>query len=188
MSTSWVSMTMSPNVLSDGVGWVPKVGEKSFWWIWPCCDDARVNELGFCIDARGEAAENGEWRLRRRSASETMTGSGFGRALLLKGGGGGMEAWLNGDRVVDDGDAEGCGAGSNLMGGSEMSEAMEGWEFAGGGGFDANIFESRGLLLFSELYITATFVDGEFIVPVRDHPMAMLLLVSINSFTANCNR
>jgi hypothetical protein len=28
------------------------------------------------------------------------------------------------------------------------------------------------LLLFSELYMTATFVDGEFMVPVRDHPMA----------------
>jgi hypothetical protein len=58
-----------------------------------------------------------------------------------------------------------------LTGGSEMSEAMEGCELAGGGGFEDGSFGSRELL-FSELYMTATFVDGEFIVPVRDHPMA----------------
>jgi hypothetical protein len=28
------------------------------------------------------------------------------------------------------------------------------------------------LLLFSALYMTATLVEGEFMVPVRDHPMA----------------
>lgn len=27
---------------------------------------------------------------------------------------------------------------------------------------------------FSDVYITATFVEGEFIVPVSDHPMAWL--------------
>jgi hypothetical protein len=26
---------------------------------------------------------------------------------------------------------------------------------------------------FSDVYITATFVEGEFIVPVSDHPMAV---------------
>jgi hypothetical protein len=107
--------------------------------------------------------------------------------VLLKGGGGGMEVWLNGDRVVDAGDADGCGAGSNLMGGSEISEAMDGWELAGGGGFDEDGFESRGLLLFSELYMTATLVDGEFIVPVRDHPIAVLLLVSMKRLDATRN-
>jgi hypothetical protein len=43
------------------------------------------------------------------------------------------------------------------------------------------------LLLFSELYMTATLVDGEFIVPVRDHPIAVLLLVSMKRLDATRN-
>jgi len=31
ISTSWVSITMSPKVLSEGVEYDPKVGEKSLW-------------------------------------------------------------------------------------------------------------------------------------------------------------
>jgi hypothetical protein len=78
-----------------------------------------------------------------------------------------MEAWLN--RVEEDGEARTCCADSNLMGGMDMRDAMEGCELAGGGGL-----ETWGLLpLLSELYMTATLVDGEFMVPVRDHPMAI---------------
>lgn len=53
-----------------------------------------------------------------------------------------------------------------------MSDAIEGCELACGG-FDGAACGSR-VLLFSELYMTATFVDGEFMVPVRDHPMAVV--------------
>jgi hypothetical protein len=56
--------------------------------------------------------------------------------------------------------------GSNLRGVSAMSDAMEGCGF----GFDG---AALALLLFSELYMTATFVEGEFMVPVRDHPIAV---------------
>lgn len=90
--------------------------------------------------------------------------------MLVNAGGGGMDEWLN---CAMDGDWRGCCAGSNLAGGSEMSEAIDGCELAGGGGcfVDAG-FPSRGLL-FSELYMTATLVEGEFMVPVKDHPIAM---------------
>jgi hypothetical protein len=50
-----------------------------------------------------------------------------------------------------------------------MSDAMEGCGFGFGGA-------ALVLLLFSELYITATFVEGEFMVPVRDHPIAVAML------------
>jgi len=80
-----------------------------------------------------------------------------------------MEVWLKCDIV--DGEGSGC-VDSNLMGGSEMSDAIEGCELDGGG-FGGAAFVSRGWL-FSELYITATLVDGEFMVPVRDHPIAVL--------------
>jgi hypothetical protein len=52
-----------------------------------------------------------------------------------------------------------------------MSDAMEGCGFGFGGAALALL-----LLLFSELYITATFVEGEFMVPVRDHPIAVAML------------
>ena len=52
-----------------------------------------------------------------------------------------------------------------------MSEAMEGCVLAGER-FDGAGFVSRPEL-FSDVYMTATFVDGEFIVPVSDHPMAV---------------
>lgn len=45
--------------------------------------------------------------------------------------------------------------------------------------FDGAGFVSRPVLLLSDVYITATFVDGEFIVPVSDHPMAVKVLVWI---------
>jgi hypothetical protein len=162
---------MSPKVLSDGVVYVPNVGEKSLLWGWACCDDVRAKDVWLCSKTPGEAAEKGECRLRRRSASETETGSGDGRRLLLNGGGGGMEAWLK--RIEEDGEARTWCVDSNLMGGTDMRDAIEGCELAGGGGWKAVAFETWVLLpLFSELYITATFVDGEFMVPVRDHPMA----------------
>lgn len=50
-----------------------------------------------------------------------------------------------------------------------MREAIEGWLFVIGS-IDCVVVAS--LALFSELYITATLVDGEFIVPVSDHPIA----------------
>ena len=43
-------------------------------------------------------------------------------------------------------------------------------------------FGGAGFILrlspFSDVYMTATLVDGEFIVPVSDHPIAMNLLVT----------
>lgn len=40
-----------------------------------------------------------------------------------------------------------------------------------------SVLEGGGLVLrfspFSEVYMTATLVDGEFMVPVSDHPIAM---------------
>jgi hypothetical protein len=52
---------------------------------------------------------------------------------------------------------------------------MEGWALArvglGGGGFVVRPSP------FSEVYMTATFVEGEFMVPVSDQPIAMQELV-----------
>ena len=63
------------------------------------------------------------------------------------------------------------GGCSNLTGGFDMSAAIDGRVLAGErlAGPD---FVSRPVL-FSDVYITATFVDGEFIVPVSDHPIAV---------------
>lgn len=52
--------------------------------------------------------------------------------------------------------------GSNLTGGSERSDVIEVWV----AGLAVRVS------LISEVYMTATLVDGEFIVPVRDHPIA----------------
>lgn len=116
----------------------------------------------------GELLEKGECRFRRRSASETMTGSGLGMLLY---------AWLVGGGGIDDelkremlcGDVKDF-CGSNLMGGSDIRDAMEGCVLAGvwwgGGGFVVRPSP------FSEVYMTATFVEGEFMVPVSDHPIA----------------
>ena len=57
-----------------------------------------------------------------------------------------------------------------MTGGFDMSEAIEGCVLAGER-FDI-VFVSRPLLLFSDVYMTATFVEGEFIVPVSDQPIA----------------
>ena len=95
--------------------------------------------------------------------------------MLLKAwldGGGGMDAELNCGKV----DGAGSGCGSNLICGSDITDAMEpcvlaeGW--FGGAGF------ALRLSPFSDVYMTATLVDGEFIVPVSDHPIAMKLLVT----------
>lgn len=61
-----------------------------------------------------------------------------------------------------------------------MSEAIEGCVLAGER-FGGAGFVSRPTLLLSEVYMTATFVEGEFIVPVSDHPMAAKkMLVSVS--------
>ena len=85
-------------------------------------------DVGFCsgvLMADGEPPENGECRFKRRSASDTKTGSGVG--IWLKdgfGGGGGMDAELNCEKA--EGDGRDWWRGSNLMGGSDINEAMEG--------------------------------------------------------------
>lgn len=56
------------------------------------------------------------------------------------------------------------------MGVSAMRDAIDACELTGSG-IDGTGFASRVLLL-SAVYMTATFVDGEFMVPVRDHPIA----------------
>lgn len=72
-----------------------------------CCEDERVYDVGFCsgvLMADGEPPENGECRFKRRSASDTKTGSGVG--MWLKdgfGGGGGMDAELNCEKAEGDG-------------------------------------------------------------------------------------
>lgn len=109
-------------------------------------------------------------------------------ALLLYEGGGGIEAWLKCGMEADDGDGRGCGVDSNFTGGSDMSDAIEGCEFAGTIGLVDEPFGSRMLVLLSELYMTATFVDGEFIVPVRDHPMAAPNVSVCNYFTRKEDR
>lgn len=58
-----------------------------------------------------------------------------------------------------------------------MSEAIDGCVLAGER-LDGACFGSRPVL-FSDVYITATFVDGEFMVPVSDHPMAVRLSVAV---------
>ena len=125
--------------------------------------------MGFCNGVLGPP-EKGECRFNSRSASEARTGSGVG--MLLKGGGGGMDAELKGEKA--DGEGREC-CRSNLMGGSEISDAMEGWVFAGG---IAGAVLVLRLSLFSDVYMTATFVLGEFMVPVSDHPMAVALLLT----------
>lgn len=93
--------------------------------------------------------------MRRRSASETRTGSG----------GGGMAV---ASKVVK-GDGDGRdGLGSNLAGGEGRSDVVGGW--VAGLGVRAS--------LLSEGYMTATWVDGEFMVPVRDHPIAVEMMSS----------
>lgn len=84
------------------------------------------------------------------------------------GGGGGMEAELNWETPC--GDVTDC-CDSNFIGGSDIKDAIDGCALAGTG------LRAGGLVAraspFSEVYITATFVEGEFMVPVRDHPIAM---------------
>ena len=50
-----------------------------------------MNEVGCkgCRALLGDGAENGEWRLRRRSASDMSAGSEVGIAFELEAGGGG---------------------------------------------------------------------------------------------------
>jgi len=163
-------MTISPNVLSDGVLNVVKVGENSVWGAGCICDVLRVYDVEFCggaLIAVGEPPENGEWRFKRRSASETNTGSGAGMLLKARfGGGGGIDAELNCAKA----DGAGSDCDSNFIWGSDITDAIEPCVLDGG------CFGGAGFVLrlspFSDVYMTATLVDGEFIVPVRDHPIA----------------
>ena len=81
--------------------------------------------------------------------------------------GGGIDDELK--REIPGGDVKDC-CDSNLMGGSDIRDAMEGCALAGvwwgGGGFVVRPSP------FSEVYMTATLVEGEFMVPVSDHPIA----------------
>jgi len=54
---------------------------------------------------------------------------------------------------------------SNLIGGFDKTEAIEGCV-----PITEGLISREGLL--SDVYMTATFVEGEFIVPVKDHPIA----------------
>lgn len=61
----------------------------------------RAYDAGLWSSGRGEAPENGEWRFKRRSASETSAASG---CLMLENGwscdGGGMDAESKRENVV----------------------------------------------------------------------------------------
>ena len=61
---------------------------------------------------------------------------------------------------------------SNLTVGFGGTGGTGAWE-AVGGGFGGTGLVSRPAL-FSDEYMTATLVDGEFIVPVSDQPMAIM--------------
>lgn len=79
-----------------------------------------------------------------------------------------MEAELNCETPC--GDVADC-CGSNFIGGSDIKDAIEGCALAGTG-LRAGGFVARPSP-FSEVYMTATLVEGEFMVPVRDHPIAV---------------
>jgi hypothetical protein len=115
--------------------------------------------------------EKGEWKLRRRSASE-MSAEGVGGFVLEgkfdEGGGGGIVVGLKAAGGGKDSD-EGCAEEVRVLRAmaaavSDSTDAMDGCA----GSFLT--FWSR--LLASDVYITATFVEGEFMVPVKDHPIA----------------
>jgi len=82
-------------------------------------------------------------------------------------GGGGIVAESKGWNDPGEGNV---GDGSNLMVGLESADGIEDWLLLGGTCLDCNDLVSRAL--FSEVYMTATLVEGEFIVPVSDHPIA----------------
>ena len=117
--------------------------------------------------ALGDEAENGEWRFKSKSASDTSTGSGVGTVLNVELGGG-MDVGLKEGKE----DGDGIAGVSNLMGGFDKMDAIEGCVLVETG-LELGGLASREVL--SEVYMTATFVDGEFIVPVSDHPMAILI-------------
>ena len=115
----------------------------------------------------GEEVEKGECRLSSRSASETRTGSGVGTGLI---GGGGIAVESKGWNDPGEGNA---GDGSNLMVGLASTDGSGDCLVFGGTGFGCSNLVSRAL--FSDVYMTATLVEGEFMVPVSDHPIAALL-------------
>ena len=119
----------------------------------------------------GALFEKGECKLSRRSASETKTGSGVGTVLNVVFGGGGIVVGSKGGGGVWREKGEEVGKGSNFSG-LESTEAIEGCVIVGAAGLGWG--ERGGLALLSEVYITATLVEGEFMVPVRDQPMAIL--------------
>jgi hypothetical protein len=61
------------------------------------------------VDRVGEPEEYGEWRLRRRSASETRTGSRLEPGLKFEDGGGGIVVGSNGCWAAGNGKDEGEG-------------------------------------------------------------------------------
>lgn len=131
--------------------------------------EPRAKEVG-CKGRRellGEEIEYGECRLRRRSASETRTGSDTEAVLMLVAGGGGIALESKGRNGAE----WFKGVGSNLVTAFNNVGVNGGRPFTAGVCFGCNGFSSRGLP-FSEVYITATFVEGEFIVPVSDQPIA----------------
>lgn len=113
--------------------------------------------------------------MRRRSASDTRTGSGVGTGLKPDAGGGGI---VVGSNVC----WEGVGSGNEDGEGIGVAEFSNFMRFAVVGGFDSTdaiegcVASTAGLtsrtLLLSDVYMTATLVEGEFMVPVSDHPIA----------------
>jgi hypothetical protein len=67
--------------------------------------------------------------------------------------------------------SKGGKGGSYFVVGFELKDAVEDWSLAVCPGVWFNGLVSR-VLPFSDVYMTATLVEGEFMVPVSDHPIA----------------
>lgn len=121
----------------------------------------------------GELGEKVECRFRSKSASETSTGSEVVWVKEDEEGGGGIVVELK------DWCCEGIGRdmldteGLNLTRGEAVDASLERIESMEGcpGVVSTGGFASRPFVA-SDVYMTATLVEGEFMVPVRDHPIA----------------